>query len=64
MGRDCIGKIPAEPVGRIVRNLEAVDAAHVAGCAGWHKHIARRERAWIGIELQQVALSGEHDAVL
>ena len=64
MGADGVGKIPTEPVGRIVRDLESVDAAHMAGGAGGHKHIARRECARIGIELEQVALGGEHHAVL
>ncbi len=64
MRRNCVGKVPAEPVRWIVRNLEAVDAAHVASGAGGHKHVARRKRAWIGVKLQQIALSREHDAVL
>ena len=43
MGRNCVGEVPAEPVRRIVGNLEAVDAAHVARCAGWHKHVTSRK---------------------
>ena len=64
MGGNCIGKVPAEPVRWIVRNLEAIDTAHVTRCAGGHEHIPCRKRAWVGIKLQQVALSREHDTVL
>jgi len=64
MSRNSIGKIPAEPVRRIVRNLEAIDAAHVAGCTGWHKHISRRQGTRIGIEVEQVSLRSEHHTVL
>ena len=53
-----------EPIGWIVGNLEAVDAAHVAGGAGGHKHVARGERARIGVEIEQIALRREHDAML
>ena len=41
-----------QAVGRIVRLLQSVQTAHVAGRAGRHKHIARREiarRAMTGI---------------
>ena len=64
MCRDCISKIPPEPVRWIVRNFQAIDATHVTRCAGGHKHIPRRKRAWVRIKLQQVALSREHDTVL
>jgi hypothetical protein len=64
MSGNRIRKVPAEPVGRIVCNLEAVDATHVAGRAGRHKHISRSKRAWVGIKLKQIALSGEHDTML
>ncbi len=64
MSRDRVGKIPAEPVRRIVRDLQAVDAAHVARRAGGHEHVARCKRARIGVELQQISLRREHDPVL
>ena len=64
MGRDSVGEIPAESIGRIVSNLQAVDAAHMAGRAGWHEHVASRQRARIGVEPKKVALGGEHHAVL
>ena len=64
MSGDCISKIPAEPVRWVVRNLEAVDATHVARSAGGHEHVARCKRARIGVEVQQISLSREHDPVL
>jgi|CZKL01.1.fsa_nt_gi hypothetical protein len=64
MSGNCIGKVPAEPVRWIVRNLEAVDAAHVTRCAGRNEHIPRRKRAWVSVKLQKVALSSEHNTVL
>ena len=59
-----VGEVPSEPVGWIVRNLEAVDAAHVTSCTGWHKHISRREGTRIGVEVEQISLRSEHDSVL
>ena len=61
---DRIREIPAEPVRWVVSNFEAVDAAHVARRTGRHEHVASRKRARIGVELQQIALSREHDTVL
>ena len=61
---DCVGQVPAEAVGRIVRHLEAVDAAHVACGAGGHKHVARGQGTRIGVEIQQITLRGKHDAML
>ena len=64
MRRNCISKVPAEPVRRVMGNLEAVDAAHVARSAGGHKHVPRRKRARICVKVQQISLSREHDPVL
>ena len=62
--RDRVGEVVREPVGRIVRDLLAVDAAHVAGRAGRHEHVARRQRFRRRVEIQQALLRVEHHAVL
>ena len=64
MSRNCVGKVPAQPVRWIVCNLKAVDAAHVARGASGHKHVASRKCARIGVQFQQIALGGEHNPVL
>jgi hypothetical protein len=55
---------PGEAVGRIVRDLEPIDAGHVAGGTGGDEHIARSEGSRRRGEVEQIALRGEHDAVL
>jgi len=64
LGADGVGQVPAEAVGGVVGDLEAVDSAHVAGGAGGHEHVSRAEGFGIGVEVEQVLLGGEHDAVL
>ena len=47
-----------------MRDAAAVDAAHVAGGAGGHKHVARGQMVRRRGQVQQVALRGEHHAML
>src|SRR5579863_3296613 len=59
MRRDGIGEVPAESIRWIVRNLEAIDAAHVTSRTGWHKHVSRRQGTRIGIKVEQISLRSE-----
>ena len=45
-------------------HAHAIDAAHVTGGAGRHEHIARGEGLGGSVEVQQIFLRLEHDAVL
>ena len=59
-----IGDVVREAVRRIVRQLLAVEAAHVARGAGRYPHVAGRQRLRRSVEAQEVFLCAKHDAVL
>src|SRR5215469_3520826 len=60
---DGVGQIKREPVGRIVGQANAIEAAHVTSGAGGHKHIAGGESLRRGVQIEQVLLSLEHHPV-
>jgi hypothetical protein len=62
--RDRVGEVIRQPIRRIVRHFLPVQAAHVAGRAGRHEHVARRQRLGRRVQLEQLLLRMEHDAVL
>jgi hypothetical protein len=61
---DRVGKIVGEPFRRIMRHAKSVDTAHVTRGASRHEHIARGQVLGLDIEIQEVFLGLEHDAVL
>ena len=41
----------------------SVEPAHVAGGAGRHEHVARRQLFWVGGQVQMLLLGREHHAM-
>src|SRR5262245_41680814 len=63
LGRNLGREQVREPLARVVRDLLAVQSAHVAGGAGGDEHVPRGELLRVGAEFQVAPLRREHDAV-
>src|SRR5579859_1591452 len=59
-----VGEIVRKALGGIVSDPNAIDAAHVAGGAGGHEHVAGGQSFGWGIEIQQIFLGLEDNTVL
>src|SRR5262249_44405365 len=61
---DLGGQPVRQPLAGVVGDFQTIQAAHVAGGAGRDGHLPGGQLAGGGVEVQEVLLGGEHDAVL